>query len=188
MKKFLALLLVSIMAMSMSGCGNDPVVQDTGLTDESGNVISGTTIEGAGEEVNLDALEGETLQVEKTDSKDKATYDSYVVSIEDAKILDYNDQKNIVITFSFKNKGSEALSFDNVMVADVFQGNSELMGNVVQGVEGVNILSAVEMIEKGDTTTVQKVYRLVDEETPVKVAVYEYGKMEDIISKTFKLK
>lgn len=189
MKKFLALFLVAAMAMAMSGCGKDEVIQDTGLVDENGNVIAGTTIEGAGQEVNLDAVEGDTLTVAESDEEDKSSTNSYVVSIDEAKVIDYNDQKNIVVTFTFKNKGKEAVAFDNIMVADVYQGDNTLMGNVVQGVEGINILSAVERIEKGDTTTVQKVFKLIDEETPVRVAVYEYSSMgANFISKTFNLK
>lgn len=189
MKKFLALLLVLVMAISISGCGKDEVTQDTGLVDENGNVVAGTTIEGAGQEVNLDAVEGDTLTVAESDSEDKLTADSYVVSIDEAKAIDYNDQKNIVVTFTFKNKGKEAVAFDNIMVADVYQGDKTLIGNVVQGVEGINILSAVERIEKGDTTTVQKVFKLLDEETPVRVVVYEYSNMgANFISKTFNLK
>ncbi len=189
MKKFLALLLVSIMAMSISGCGKDDTTQDTGLVDENGNVIAGTTIEGAGKEVNLDAVEGDTLEVAESDAEDKATFSNYVVSIDEAKVIDYNDQKNMVVTFTFKNKDKESVAFDNVMVADVYQGDRTLIGNVVQGVEGINILSAVERIEKGDTTTVQKVFKLIDEETPVRVVVYEYNNMgANFIAKTFNLK
>lgn len=190
MKKVLALVLASILTLSMAGCGKDTIEsQGTGVIDESGNVVAGTTIDGAGKEVNINAVEGDKLTSVKGEIDSSATIGNYGVSVEDAKVIDYNGEKNIVVTFNFKNKSSDNVAFDNVMVVEAKQGSSELLGNVVQGVEGINILSAVELIGKGDKTTAQKVYKLSDDETPVDITVYQYGNSTGtVISKTFNLK
>lgn len=188
MKKLLALALASVLVLSMAGCGEkNDIIDSPGQVDENGNVIAGTAIEGAGKEVDLDALEGDNLTSVVGDTKSEAKLDDYDVSIDDAKIFEFEGQKKVAITFTFKNRGDEPVSFDNVMVVDTKQGETELVGGkVVMGVPGINILSAVEMIEKGTETTVQKTYDVLNDE-PITVVVFEYNG-DTAISKTFNVK
>lgn len=188
MKKLLALALASVLALSMAGCGEkNDIVDSPGQVDENGNVIAGTAIEGAGKEVDLDAVEGDALTVADSDAESKAKFEDYDVSIDDAKVFEFEGQKKVAVTFTFKNRGDEPVSFDNVMVVDTKQGETELVGGkVVMGVPGINILSAVEMIEKGTETTVQKTYDVLNDE-PITVVVFEYNG-DTAVSKTFNVK
>lgn len=190
MKKFLAIFLASAMALSIAGCGKDEIPsQGTGALDENGEVRAGTTIDGAGAEVDLAKLPGDALSSVEGDINSKDTLGDYTVSIDDAKIFDNNGDKVFVVTFTFKNKSDAPVAFDNVMVPEVAQGGNEIMPVVVTDVEGINILSAAEIIQKGAETTVQKTYKLTDTETAVDVLVYEYGKSaEGMVAKTFNLK
>lgn len=188
MKKLLALALVSVLTLSMAGCGEKNDIMDSpAQVDENGNVIAGTAIEGAGKEVDLDKVEGDKLTAVESDAQSKAKLDDYDVSIEDAKIFEFEGQKKLAVTFTFKNKSETPVAFDNVMVVDVRQGGKELVGGkVVMGVPGINILSGVEMIEKGTETTVQRTFDVLNEEA-VTVTVYEYSG-DAAITKTFNVK
>ena len=177
-----------MMALSMAACGEkNDIVESPAIVDESGNPVAGTAIEGAGDEVDLGAVDGENLTAVEGDTKSSMKLDNYNVSIDEAKVFEFEGQKKVAITFTFKNKGSEAVSFDNVMVVEASQGGTELVGGrIVTGVPGINVLSAVEMIEKGTETTVQRTYDVFNDE-PITVVVYEYGN-GDAISKTFNVK
>ncbi len=188
MKKLLALALVSALALSMSGCGNDKIVQGGASVDENGNTIIGTAIDGAGEEVNMEAIGGEELKASNS-GKDKATVGNYVVSIDEARMIESDGKKLAVVSFDFKNKSGESVAFDNVMTVNARQNGSEVMATVVTGIEGINILSGVEVIEKGDSTKVQKVYEVLDMENPLVITVYKYGAPDaGTIQKEFNLK
>ena len=59
----------------------------------------------------------------------------------------------------------------------------------VVNMEGINVLSGVEVIDPGKKTRVQKTYFVTDEETPVTVMVQKYGLPEDgQVEKVFLLK
>lgn len=188
MKKLLALALALVLVLAMAGCGEkNDIIESGPLMDENGNAIAGTAIEGAGKEVDLNIVEGEALTVVENDEDSAAKLGAYKVSIEDAKMFEFEGQKKVAVTFTFKNNGKDPVSFDNVMVVDATQGGAELVGGrVVTGVPGINILSAVEMIEKGMETTVQKTFD-VHTEDPISVIVYKYG-TSTAISKTFNVK
>lgn len=189
MKKILTFAMVAVLALSMAGCGEkEQVSQGTGVVNENGEVVLGTTIDGAGKEVNLDALEGEKLTAVKGDGEEKGNLGDATVSIDDAKIIEYNGEKNIVVTFTYKNKSGELRAFDHGLIVEAAQGEGELMANVVQGVEGINILSAVELIEDGATTTAQKAFRLRDAENAVTITVMNYANPMERITKTFNVK
>lgn len=188
MKKFLAIILASMMALSIAGCGEkNEIIDSPAQVDESGNVIPGTAIEGAGKEVDLDKVEGDKLVAVEGDGKSEAKFDDYDVSIDDAKVFEFDGQKKIAVTFTFKNRSDVPVSFDNVIVVDVTQGETDLVGGkVVMGMPGINILSAVEMVEKGTETTVQKTFDILNDE-PVKVVAFEYNG-DTAITKTFNVK
>ncbi len=190
MERILAIIMAVSMALAISACGsNNEVTQGTASVDENGNMIVGTTIDGAGDEVDMKAVEGEKLSEVKTEAKTESKIGDYTVTIEDAKVIDKDGEKLVVVSYTFKNKSGEPVAFDNVMVSDAKQGTNELVGAVVTGVEGINILSGVEIIESGKSTNVQKVYKLANEAEAVNISVYKYGAAEEgFIEKTFNLK
>lgn len=192
MKKLFAVIIMASLAFAMTACNNkDTVTQGGAVVDESGKEIAGTAIDGAGKEANMSKLEGVTLsegyKEEGVESEGKIA--GYGVSIEDAKVIETEEQKVLVLSFKFKNNASKPMAFDNIISVDVMQNQKEMFPTVVTGLEGLNVLSGVEQIESGDTTTVQKTFTILDEETPVHVYAYKYGEAAgDSLAKTFNLK
>lgn len=195
MKKSLAIIAAMSLIFSMAACGkknDDPgssVEQGGVAVDADGNKIPGSTIDGAGKEVDMDKIEGETLEIdENVDRKPKGDIGSYYVSIDDAKILETDESKILVVSFTFTNNSSQPAAFANVFSVDFTQNETKMVGLPVN-VEGVNVNSAVEVIDPGKTTKVQRVRYITDEETPVTVSVYKYGEPGgDMVKKIFKLK
>ena len=100
-----------------------------------------------------------------------------------------DDTKILVVSFGFKNLNTSDVAFDNLISVDVTQKGVSLMPTVIMGVEGINVLSGVELMPKGKETTVQKTFVLSDEETPVDVTVYKYGEAGGTtLMKAFNLK
>lgn len=195
MKKFSVLLLVAVLMMSVASCGK----KDSGITDTSGaatptaettqtaEASGGDIIEGAGKEVDMDKIEGKKLE-STADETGQGKISSFDVSIDDAKLMDYEGGKILIVSFSFKNNTSSATSFDGFMSVDVTQDGKNLRPAVITGVEGLNINSSFEQIEAGAKTNVQKTYIVSDETTPVDVVVYKYGEPDgDMLTKSFNL-
>lgn len=160
---------------------------DTATTDTATTEVAGTAVENASKEVDMDKVPGKEVAEIETEA-DEALIGNYEVSIEDAKVIDYNDEKVIVVSFDFENKTSSPIAFDGAMTVDIFQNDAKLRGAVVTGIEGVNINSAFEIVKSGDDITLQKAYVLEDESTPVDVSVYKYGEADrDTVTKTFNL-
>lgn len=197
MKKIFAILLTAALAFSVTGCGNKntddnftQTSQGGASVDENGNAIAGTTIDGAGKEVDMKKVDGVELNSIKAEGvESEGAVGAYNVSIESAKLVDVENGKVLIVSFGFKNKSSEAVAFDNVMSVDALQGDTAVNASVITGYDGINILSAVELIESGKSTTVQKAYTLTDTETPVEIMVYKYAQPGgDKVVKTFNLK
>lgn len=193
MKKILAIIAAMSLVLAMTACGkNDAgssVTQGGAAVDADGNEIKGTTIDGAGKEVDMDKIEGEELKAdENADINPKGDIGSYYVSVDEAKVFETEESKILVIAFTYENNSSEPAAFSNVFSVDVTQGDGKMMPAVVNK-DGINVLSGVEIIDPGQKTKVQKTYFITDEETPVEVMVYKYGEPSgDAVKKTFKLK
>ncbi len=193
MKKFIGIFLTLSLALMITACGSkDKPSQGGASLDDKGNEIAGTTIDGAGKEVDMDKFEGVELESVDSDNEkvnDEGRIGNMEVSIEDAKVMTQDDTKILVISFDFKNLNSSDMAFDNLISVDVTQAGISLMPTVVTGVKGINVLSGVELIPKGKETTVQKTFVLSDEETPVDVTVYKYGETGGTtLMKAFNLK
>lgn len=192
MKKIFAVILTASLAFAMAACDKkDTVVQGGPQLDESGNEIAGTAIDGAGKEADMDKLDGQYLaegELKKgVESKGKIA--GYNVSIEDAKVIQTDEQKVLVLSFKFKNNSSKAMAFDGMISVDVMQNQKEMLPTVVTGLDGLNVLSGTELIEPGKSTTVQKTFTVFDEETPVYVYAYKYGEADgESLAKMFNLK
>ena len=203
MKKFIAIFAVVALMLSTSACGkkNKPdnstapkSVSDTSdgsaAVDDDGNEIKGTAVVGAGDEVDMKKVEGDKVKAEKKDNEPvSGTIAGLKVGIGDAKVMQTEQSKIFVVTFDFKNTTSSPLAFDNIISVDVTQNGSKLMPTVITNMEGINILSGVEAIESGKSTTVQKTYILSDDTTPVEVRAYKYAESSgDSLNAVFNLK
>ena len=203
MKKFIAIFAVVALMLSASACGKKDKtdnsatptsVSDTSdgsaAVDENGNEIKGTAVVGAGDEVDMKKVEGDKVKAEKKDNEPvSGTIAGLKVGIGDAKVMQTEQSKIFVVTFDFKNTTGSPLAFDNIISVDVTQNGSKLMPTVITNMEGINILSGVEAIESGKSTTVQKTYILSDDTTPVEVRAYKYAESSgDSLNAVFNLK
>lgn len=193
MKKLLAIIAAMSLVLAMTACGNTDagtsVTQGGAAVDADGNEIKGSTIDGAGKEVDMDKLEGQTLAIdENVDRKPKGDIGNYYVSIDEAKVVETEESKILVVAFTYENNSSEPAAFSNVFSVETTQNQAKVMPGVVN-LDGINVLSGVEIIDPGQKTKVQKTYFLTDEENPVEVMVYKYGESTgDAVKKIFKLK
>ncbi len=194
MRKFLTILAATALMLSMAACGNNDPSSSTeqgGATiDDNGNAVIGTTIDGASAEVDMDKVEGTELKLDKKASGDtKAELGGLKVELGEAKIMDTEEGKLLILSFEFKNKTADPIGFDNIVEVEVSQNNSELRTTLVNGVEGINVRSGIELIDPGKSTVVQKAYPIFDSEAPVVVTAYKYGApADDRITATFNLK
>lgn len=199
MKKILAILTAASLVLAITACGGkkEKIKDDAGSSvtqggvavDADGNEIKGSTIDGAGKEVDMEKVEGEYLEADTTTPvTTKGDIGNYYASIDDAKIMTAGDSKILVVSFTFKNNTSKPAAFSNVFSVEFTQNDTKMSG-VPINVEGVNVNSAVELIDPGESTKVQRVRYISDEETPIRVTVSKYGEPEKgMIEKTFNQK
>lgn len=199
-KKYLAALTAAILLLSAAGCGgkvNDSAdtsgaeaTQAAYPTDKDGNVI-GTKQEGAVDEVNMNKVKGDKLEkVDASDSSLKASGElsGIKTSIDSAKLIDTPDGQAIVVALTFKNDTSAPISFDGLFDVQATEGGVKFTPTAVVGVEGINVASPTQLIESGQSATVQKTFEYNGEEL-MDVTVQIYGEMNgDMIGAAFKLK
>ena len=211
MKKNIAFILAALMLTAVVGCSkkstdnsattqtsdnsattqtsDNSAATQTAETTQSAQTAhtAGTAVENASKEVDMDKVAGKEATDVETEA-DEAVIGGYEVSIEDAKVIDYNEDKVIIVSFDFENNTPSPIAFDGAMTVDISQNDTMLRGTVVTGVEGVNINSAFETVKSGDDITLQKAYILEDETAAVDVAVYKYGESDsDTVTKTFNI-
>ncbi len=169
MKKILAIILTAAMAFAVTACKNGDVTS----SDMS----------------KVDGKELDTVKTDGVNDTDSTEIGSFEIEIEDAKVIDTEDGKAVVVEFYFKNNTPSEKTFDGIFKVDAEQGGSTLNGATVVDVEGVDILSATTAVPAGGDAEVQRVYELNDEENEVTVRAYVYGEPEGgMVTKTFKLK
>ena len=177
MKKVLAIIAAMSLVLSMAACGNKKSnlpSQGGAAVDENGNEIIGTTIDGAGDEVDMDKVKGDDLKMDKdADSVADGTIAGLDVKIDEAKLMDNDGEKLLVLSIKYKNKTDEPVMFESKIQVELTQGGKEVRTTLTNNVKGINVRSGIEAIEPGDSTTVQKTYPITDTETPVKVVAYE---------------
>ncbi len=193
MKKILAILAAASLVLSLAACGEpsdagSSVTQGGAAVDEKGNEIPGTTIDGAGKEVDMKKVDGKNLDSNSSAKLAKGDIGANYVSIDSAKLVETEESKILVISFTYENNSTEAAAFSNRFTVDVTQNGAKMMPAVVN-MEGINVLSGVEVIDPGQKTRVQKTYFVTDEETPIDVMVQKYGLPEEgQVEKVFNLK
>ncbi len=188
MKKNLTIIAAAlILVASLAGCGN----KTTSSTDNSNN---NTDASGAyenaaySEQVDMDKVEGQEI---KSDT-DSDLYDGELgnakLSIGDAKVINYQDEDVVIVSFEYKNTGDADMPFTGAFKVEAYQDDSRLRPTVVDGVEGVEMLAMSENVAKGDEITVQKAYKLRDKSAPVTIEVNEANITENSkepLTKTF---
>jgi hypothetical protein len=199
MKKILTVILAASLMMAVSACGKNVsdgdagkgVVQGGAAVDEQGNEIVGTTIDGAGAEVDMKKIEGTELKAESGKASGKIR--DFEVSVGEAKTLETEvegqNKKVVIVAFTFKNKSSQPAAFDNALKVTAMQGDTVLNAKPVSGIEGLNMRSGVEFVDPKKTNNVQKVFVLADDETPVTVTVSKPDEQDkESVTRTFNLK
>ncbi len=207
-KKSLAVILAAMLMLTMASCGNKKTdnsadtntnktaetTENAGAvqypTDEDGNVI-GTKQEGAVDEVNMNKVKGEKLS-ETTPDDDSLQASGELsgikVSIDSAKLVDTEEGQAVVVAFTFKNDTASPVSFDGLFDVEAVEGGVNFTPTAVVGVEGVNVTSPTQLIESGQSATVQKTYEYNGEEV-MNVTVQIYGQPSgEMIGTAFKLK
>ncbi|MGN0106798.1 MAG: DUF5067 domain-containing protein [Hominilimicola sp.] len=185
MKKRLIIVTAAlILAMSAAGCG-----QKTSNTGATQNNTQQTDASGAyenngaqqnGEDVvyselvDMDKVEGETAASDSDKNEYKGELGDVEVTIEDAKLISYEDEDVAVVSFKYKNNSGQEASFTSKLNVEAYQNDDKLPPAVIDGVDGVSLLSMSENVKKGDTITVQKAFKLRDKSQPLTVEVREF--------------
>lgn len=183
MKKTLLITAALVLVISAAGCGKKTETTGDPVTDYGVN---------ASENVDMNKIEGEELAV--ADREDEAvesgTVGQYEIGIKSAKVIDYNEEKVVIVSFDFKNNSAQETNFAGAAKVTIEQAGAALRPVNLNNVDGYDIASIAEMIEKGDKITVQRAYALSDEETPVDVRVNAFHSEmgEGSVSKTFEIK
>ncbi len=190
MKKSLFLIAVLALTLSVSSCGKkDNKTTNQAQNQNAADISENYGTEGASENVDMKKIDGEELKEEKGDNKSSATLEESEISVEDAKLVELDGQRYVIISYKFTNQSSSAESFSSLMDATVFQDGSQLtkaIGNFK--IEGLDVNAAAEKIEKGKTITVQEIYG-VTSDAPITVTVKEFHSTANVSAvKTFNLK
>ena len=196
MKKSLIVIAALILAMSVAGCGKkaentNTTPQQTAQADASGAYENGSateTLDGQDYSKNVDMA-----AVEGTEAKSDTKADSYSgevsnndISIEEAKLINYDDSDVVVVSFEFTNKTDSDQSFSGVYDVVAEQNGSSLAPATVIGVDGVELLTLSQNIAPGETITVQKAYKLDSKSSPLEITVQPFSSDdESFVTKTF---
>lgn len=205
-KKLLMLSIIAAVAISAAGCGQQSnneseatkkpeQVDASGAYEKGGNAdgiengssAGGSTDENYSEKVNMDAVIG-TEAKEQDDKNHEAEFGDYKVSIEDAKVIDYEGGSVAVVSFDYENNSSEAMPFTGAIVVEAYDANgNRLPQAVVSGVEGVELLAMSENVQPGEDITIQKAFKLSDpsQQFVIDVTAFDTSVTDLRLSKTF---
>ena len=199
MKRGFIAAMALIMALSFAGCGNkkntanNSKSTDTPAEEKTVQQQLDDFGKGASENADMKKVDGKELKEEKIENSapTENTIGSYDISVDDAKIIDYNNSKVILVSFGFKNNSDSEVNFSGVTVVETEQNGSALAPTVVTDVEGFDSTTLAQNVEKGKKITVQRAYKLSDEENPVTVSVRAFdsnAQGNESVSKTFNVK
>ena len=154
--------------MSVAGCGKktentNTTPQQTAQADASGAYENGSateTLDGQDYSKNVDMAAVEGTEAKSDTKADRKIYSGEVsnndISIEEAKLINYDDSDVVVVSFEFTNKTDSDQSFSGVYDVIAEQNGSSLAPATVIGVDGVELLTLSQNIAPGETITVQK--------------------------------
>lgn len=199
MKKFSIALVIALAAvLSAAGCGNKANTNKLNKTDatsapqESAQEQLENYGKNASDNADMSKVDGKKLNESKTDgsSDNNDKIGGYQVKIEEAKVVDYGEGKAVLLSFSFKNDTASDVSFAGVMNVTAEQDGGTLPPVVVTGVDGYDSSTLAQNVSKGEKITVQRAYKLSDEENPIDVSVRAVDSANNAgeVKKTFEIK
>ncbi len=186
--KLLALTAALALVITAAGCGQKDNKTDGGESGQNIGDVSDNYAEGASDNVDMKKVDGTDASAENSDN-DSATLEESAVTIKDAKVVDADGKKVIIVSYKFTNKSDNAESFTSLMKSDAFQDGMSISHSLINTeIEGFDSNSTAERIEPGKTITVQEAYTLANETSPVEVRVAEFHSESGVsVTKTFNL-
>lgn len=186
--KILALTAALALVITAAGCGQKDTGTDGGEVEQNVQDVSDNYAEGASENVDMKKVDGTEASAQSSDS-DSATLEESEVAIKDAKVVDADGKKVIIVSYKFTNNSANAESFTSMMSSDAFQDGMAINHSVINTeIEGFDSDSTAERIDPGKTITVQEAYTLANETSPVEVRVSEFHSESGAsVTKTFNL-
>ena len=158
-KKIVALSLAMVMAAAaLAGC--------------NGKGTTGGDSENTGT-VDIDKIDGVVLHSDTDAEETHAVIGDVEVSIGDAKVIEFDGMDVAIVEYTFKNNGDAEANFAGVVRAEGYQDDMTLTPTVVYDVDGVDMLTISQNIEKGHQISVQKAYRLMNKEDILEIEVTE---------------
>jgi hypothetical protein len=185
MKKTLLISAFSlVLALSATGCG---CKKTSGGKSGSGDAYTQDVENNYTQNVDMNKVQGESGSSDTDESESKGKIGNAEVSVDDAKLIDYEGDKVAIVSFTFKNNGEQPASFMGLLKVYASQNDSDLLSAVVSDIDGVNVLSADQYVEKGESITVQRAYKLKDEKTALVIDVTSVVPSENavIVGKVF---
>lgn len=185
-KSFIIASAALILALALSGCCSKKITNSR--TSEVPNSVTDAE-ENYLKNVDMDKVDGKEATSQTAEDAYMGTVGNSEVVIGDAKVIEYEGENVVIVSFTYRNNASNAASFQSKFDVSATQDESLLPPAVVADVEGVDTLSTSVRIETGDTITVQKAFKLRDTSAAVKVELKEFGKTENVtaIEKVFDL-
>ncbi len=206
MKKHLIFTAAVIISLCAAGCSKgggapEPAQSAAATEAAAGNETAqaspspavskyGENFEGADEDVDMDAIEGGETSVAE-DSEASGDLADAEVSIDDARVADDNGDKVIVVSFSFRNTTAEGITFTGFVKTDASQDGAYLVPATTFSAEGYVPETIVQVVPPGEAITVQRAYRLINDESPVTITAenaLESSESQTRLSKTFNIK
>lgn len=190
MKKGLIIIAAAlILALTAAGCGT----KNTGNTASSGASSSNSSqpadvSDAYSEKVDMDIVQGTEAKSDSQENEYEGKLGAAKVSIDDAKLINYEDEDVVIVSFDFENKSDSPQSFTGLFEVTATQNGGELSSAVVYGVEGVELLSMGENVPSGESIDVQMAYKVKDKSAPVTIELREFEQNEDSaepLTKTF---
>ncbi len=182
MKKILLITAALAIAVTAAGCGKKDKKTGDPVTDYGVN---------ATENVDMNKISGDELTAAPSNGvKESGAIGKYEVGIDKAKVIDYNDEKVVIVSFDFKNNSSQEANFAGAMTVTIEQDGADLRPVNLNEVEGYDIASVAQMVKKGEKITVQRAYALSDDKTAVNVTVKAFNSEsnEGSVAKIFEIK
>ena len=198
MKKYVFLTAAFILSLALAGCsGNSDTDKSTDTSQETAAVADDTSstskydeyFTGADKDIDMNAIDGDKAET-ADDSNAKGKINGAEVKIGDAKVVDYNDGKVIIVSFEFKNDTSSDVTFNGLLSTDANQEDAYLSTALTLRTEGYVPETLVQTVGSGEKITVQRAFRLFDDTTPVTITV-DNAVNPDVntqVTKTFNIK
>lgn len=115
--------------------------------------------------------------------KETGDIGSYNVIVKDYFVAeDYDDEKILVVTYTFTNNSETNASFDVAIYEQCFQNGVELNKNFFTDIDNYDDSNSTKSIKPGASIDVQQAYDLNDEESDIDVEISEFLGFDDPIT------